>query len=77
MSKEALNFWNIGTDVFINYYETDSFIYRYYVNRAKKNLGLFYDKLSDKWDAAVVENGQIKTRNIRINKRIHELKFAA
>ena len=77
MSKEALNFWKIGTDVFVNYYETDSFIYRYYISRDRKNLGLFYDKLTDKWDTATVESGQIKTRNILVNKRIHELHFAA
>ncbi len=78
MSTVQINsFWQIGTDVFTHSLETDSFIYRYYFNAKRENIGLFYDKLTDKWDAAVVKNGWIKTQNMRVNRLVHQLNFAA
>jgi hypothetical protein len=77
MIKREKYFWKISPEIFTQSLETDSFIYRYYINQDRENVGLFYDKLTGFWDTSYVANGRIMTRNIKVNKLIHELVFAA
>ena len=73
MTKEEKQFWSIRKDRYQQVIETDSFIYRFYINPIRSNIGVFYDKLKDKWDTAWVKNGKIITRNMRVNSNIHKL----
>ena len=74
MTKEEKQFWKVSTDIYKQIVETDSYIYRFYVSPLKSNIGIFYDKLLNKWDAAFVKNGVIETRNLKVNRMIHQLK---
>ena len=77
MTTHERGFWKVSPEIFVQSLETDSFIYRYYINADKQNIGLFYDKLTKCWDSAYVSGGRIYTHNKKVNRRIHELVFAA
>lgn len=74
MTKQEKQFWKICQDRYKQVLETDSYIYRFYINPLQTNIGVFYDKLKDKWDTAWVKNGKIVTRNIHLNTKVHQLK---
>lgn len=73
MTQKEEQFWSINEDTYKQIVETDSYIYRFYINSIKANIGVFYDKLMDRWDTACVKNGKINTLNLKINKAIHQL----
>ena len=72
MTPEEKQFWEIRKDRYKQVVETDSYIYRFYINPVKANIGIFYDKLMDRWDTAWVKNGMIKTRNLKVNRKLHQ-----
>jgi len=76
MTTVEKQFWKVGADIYNQIVETDSYIFRFYVSPVKSNIGIFYDKLMNRWDAARVTNGKIETQNIRLNRMIHQLRVS-